>query len=214
MDPLRLCSLRTVELTFTSFSQLITHTQSITQRLSQYLLFSPSPQVSLSDVPFLGAQGGDQSPLLPIGAGPDWGLAPGPYLILWSFLVSWSICPMSLVGARPSGQSESWSKREPGILSGGTPPRSSWGSSTPTRPSHQSGGSMASVVGILLGPPEILQKLVLEKPSTTLRELENSGLLCLQAQRSSLQALSPKQRCYRVFIERLQWATLAANRLV
>ena len=66
----------------------------------------------------------------------------------------------------------------------------------------------------LTGAPEILPKPVLEKPSTTFRELENSGLLCLWAQRSSLQALSPKQRCYRDFIERLQWATLAANRLV
>ena len=28
------------------------------------------------------------------------------------------------------------------------------------------------------------------------------------------QALSPKQRGYRVFIDRLEWATLAANRLV
>ena len=30
----------------------------------------------------------------------------------------------------------------------------------------------------------------------------------------TLQALSPEQRGYRVFIDRLQWATLAANRLV
>ena len=44
-------------------------------------------------------QGGDQSPLLPIGVGTDWGLALEPYLILWPFLVSWSIPPMSPVGA-------------------------------------------------------------------------------------------------------------------
>ena len=30
----------------------------------------------------------------------------------------------------------------------------------------------------------------------------------------TLQALSPKQRGYRVFIDRLEWATLATNRLV
>ena len=30
----------------------------------------------------------------------------------------------------------------------------------------------------------------------------------------TLQALSPKQRGYRVFVDRLGWATLAANRLV
>ena len=58
-------------------------------------------------------QGGDQSPLLPVGVGLDWGLAPGPYLILWLFLVSWSIPPMSPVRAWLSGESEHWSKREP-----------------------------------------------------------------------------------------------------
>ena len=42
----------------------------------------------------------------------------------------------------------------------------------------------ASMVGISLGPPEMLQKSVLEKQSPTLRELENSGLLCQWAQRS------------------------------
>ena len=39
--------------------------------------FLPSPQVSLTDAPFLGAPGGDQSLLLPIGLGSAWGLAPG-----------------------------------------------------------------------------------------------------------------------------------------
>ena len=42
----------------------------------------------------------------------------------------------------------------------------------------------AGVVGILLGPPEMLQKPVLEIPSTTLGELENSGLLHQWAQGS------------------------------
>ena len=42
----------------------------------------------------------------------------------------------------------------------------------------------AGVVGILLGPSEMLQKPVLKKPSTTLGELENSGLLHQRAQRS------------------------------
>lgn len=42
----------------------------------------------------------------------------------------------------------------------------------------------AGVVGVLLGPPEMLQKPVLKKPSTTLRGLENSGFLCQQAQSS------------------------------
>ena len=36
-----------------------------------------SPQFSLSDAPFLELQGGDQSPLLAVGVGSDWGLAQG-----------------------------------------------------------------------------------------------------------------------------------------
>ena len=75
--------------------------------------FLRSPQFSLSDAPFLGAQGGDQSPFLPVGVCPDWGLAPEPYLILWPFLVSLPIPPMSPVGAWPSRESEHWFKREP-----------------------------------------------------------------------------------------------------
>ena len=39
--------------------------------------FLLSPQVSLTVPPFLGALGGDQSPLLPIGVGSAWGLAQG-----------------------------------------------------------------------------------------------------------------------------------------
>ena len=42
----------------------------------------------------------------------------------------------------------------------------------------------AGMVGISLRPPEMLQKPVLKKPSTTLGELENSGLLHRRAQRS------------------------------
>ena len=86
-------------------------------------------------------QGGDRSPLLQVGVGPDWGLASGPYLILWPFLVSWSVPPMSPVRAWLSGESEHGSEREPGTLSGGASPRSSLGSFAPARPNHQSCGS-------------------------------------------------------------------------
>ena len=135
-------------------------------------------------LPSWDLQGGDQSPLLPIRVGPDWGLAAGPHLILRPSLVSWSIPPMSPDRAQPRGESERWSEREPRIPSGGVPPHPFRGSSTPTQPSTQSGGSGDGMVAILLGPPEMLQKPVLEKPSTTLRELENSGLLYQRAQRS------------------------------
>ena len=55
------------------------HTQSLRGYHNTSLF--PSPQGSLSDAPFLGAQGGDQSPLLPIGVGFCLGTGPGalPY---------------------------------------------------------------------------------------------------------------------------------------
>ena len=115
------------------------HTQSLRGYHNTSLLLSP--QVSLSEAPFLGAQGGDLSSLYPLGSAPAWGLAPGPYLILWPFLVSWSIPPMRPVGARPSGESEHPSEREHGKLTGGSPPCTSRGFSTPTWPSQQSGSS-------------------------------------------------------------------------
>ena len=147
-------------------------------------------------LPSWDLQGGDQSPLLPIRVGPDWALAAGPYLILWPFLVSWSIPPMSLDRAQPPGESEHWSEREPRMPSSGVPPRPFRGFSTPTQPSTQSGGSGDGMVAILLGPPEMLQKPVLEKPSTTLRDLENSGF----PEELTLKALSPEHGAYRVFI--------------
>ena len=97
LDLLRLYSLRTVELTFTSFNQQLcihSHSEVITM-----LPFSQVPRSVYLMLPSWELQGGDQSPLLPTGVGPHWGLAPGPYLILWPFLVSWSVPPMSPVGA-------------------------------------------------------------------------------------------------------------------
>ena len=80
-----------------SLPSVSNHAYTVTQRLSQYLPF-PSPQVSLSDAPFLGAQGGDQSPLPPTGIGSCLGTGPGalPYPV--AFLVSWSVPPMSQLG--------------------------------------------------------------------------------------------------------------------
>ena len=68
--------------------------------------FSRVPSSPYLILPSWDLQGGDQSPLLPVGVGPDWGLALRPYLILWPFLVSWSVPPMSPVRAWPSGESE------------------------------------------------------------------------------------------------------------
>ena len=79
-----------------SVQSAITHSRSFRGYHNASLL--PSPQISLTIAPFLGASGGDQSSSLPVGVGSAWGPAPGPYLILWPFLVSWSIPPMSQVG--------------------------------------------------------------------------------------------------------------------
>ena len=140
--------------------------------------FSRVPSSPYLILPSWEPQGGDQSSLLPVGVGPDWGLALRPYLILWPFLVSWSVPPMSPVRAWPSGESEHHLKenleycqvacllvhlRVPLLQPGQT-----------TSPVAQ----VAIVVGILLRLPEMMQKPVLKKPSTTLGELENSSLLC------------------------------------
>ena len=89
----------------------------------------------------------------------------------------WSVPLMTPVGTQLSRESERWSERKPGALQVACllvcpgapllPP--GWA----TSPAAQG----ASVVGISLGPPEMLQKPVLKKPTTTLGELENSGLL-------------------------------------
>ena len=125
------------KISLTSFNQ-----QSHTHNHSEAITMLPLPWVPRSPyllLPSWELQGGDQSPLIPVGVGPDWGLASGPCPILWPFLVSWSIPPMSTVRARPSGELECQCKREPGIPSGGLPPHSSQGSFTPARLSHQSG---------------------------------------------------------------------------
>ena len=102
--------------------------------------FSQVPRPPKLMFPSWELQGGDQPPLRPFWLGPDWGLAQGPYLILWLFLVRWSVPPVSPVRAQPPRESEHLSEREPRIPSDGAPPCSFWGSSAPTQPSHQSGG--------------------------------------------------------------------------
>ena len=160
-----------------SIQSAIMHSQSHRGYHNASLL--PSPQFSLSDAPFLAAPR-RWSASSSTHWGKIWlGTGPGPYLIRWPLLVSWSVPPMSPTGARLSRESEHQSERELGIPSGGTPPCLSRDSFAPARPRHQSSSSRGwHGWGISLEPQEMLQKLVLKKPSTTLGELENSGLLC------------------------------------
>ena len=149
--------------------------------------FLPSPQVSLSDAPFLGAQGGDQSPLLPVGVGGRFLLGDQPQGLILSCDHSWWV-----------GLSLQWVQLGLGRLKGwNTYPKENLEYrqvaclldhlGVPLLQHSQANclvAQGASVVGISLEPAEMLQKPVLEKPSTSLRELENSGLLCQWMQRS------------------------------
>ena len=165
--------------------------------------FLPSPQFSLSDAPFLGAQGGDQSPFLPVGVCPDWGLAPEPYLILWPFLVSWSIPPISLVGAWPSRGSEYQFEREPRIPSAGTPSRSPRGSFAPARRSHQYGGSRGWRGWNLAGASRnVAETSTQETKHHTQRVGEFRFIMPVHPEELTLQALSPEQRGCSVFVHR------------
>ena len=146
-------------------------------------------------------QGGDQSPLLPVGVGPDWRLALGPYLILWPLLVGWSIPPKSLVRIQPCRELEHQCEREPGIPSGGTPPHSSRDSFAPAWPSLQSSW--------LKGPAWLescwgLQKCCRNQYlGNQAPHLESWRMQVYYAGRPrgvTLQVLSPEQRGYRVFI--------------
>ena len=201
MDPqvfLRLYSLRTVELTFTSFNQQLcihSHSEVITM-----LPFSQVPRSLYLMLPSLELHGGDQSPLLPTGVGPHWGLAPGPYLILWPFLVSWSVPPMSPVGAQLSRESEHQSKREPVIPSSSAPPRSSQGFSTPTWLSHQSSFSRGWHCWSLAGASRnVAETSTSETKHHTWRAGELRFITLVGPEELTLQALSTKQRGYRVF---------------
>ena len=140
------------------------------------------------------------SPLLPVGVGPNWGLAPEPHLILWPFLVSWSIPPMSLVGAWPSRESEHQSEREPGIPSVGTPFHSPRGSFTPAWQSHQSGGSRVWH-GLNLSRPSrnVAETSTREIKHHTQRVGELRFITPAHPEELIPQALNPKQRGYRVF---------------
>ena len=91
---------------------------------------------------------------------------------------------MSPVRARPSGESEHWSEREPEYCQVARLLVHFWVPLLQPGQATSLATQGAGVVGVSLGPPEMLQKPVIEQPSTTLGELENSGLLRWWAQMS------------------------------
>ncbi|CAI9181242.1 unnamed protein product [Rangifer tarandus platyrhynchus] len=106
---------------------------------------------------------------------------------------------MSSVGARQSEVSEHLSQREPGIPSGAMPPRLSWGSFAPAQPSQQSGGSRGQCGWNLTGA----SRNVTETSHQAQPVGELRFIMPADAEELTLQTLSPKQRDYRVFIDRL-----------
>ena len=190
-------------LPLTSFNQ-----QSCIRKHSEVITISPfsrgprSPHLML---PSWELQGSDPSPLLPVGVGPpDWGLAPGPYLTLWPFLVGWSVPSMSPVSAQPSRESEHQSRTELGIPSGGVPLHSSPGSSAPIQPSHQSTwlkgqAWLESHWGLQKCCRNQCSRIQAARSESWRTQVYYTG----GPEELPLQALSLKQRDCRVFIDRL-----------
>ena len=134
----------------------------------------------------------------------DWGLAPGPYPILWPFLVSWFVPPVSPVRAWLSRQSEHWSEREPRVPSGGAPPRLSWGFSAPAQLSHQSASSRGQHGWNLTGASRnVAETSNQETKHHTRRVGELRFIMLAGSKELTLQSLSPEQRGYKIFINRL-----------
>ena len=154
--------------------------------------------------PFLGAQGGDQSPLLPAGVGSCVGTGPGasPHPVA---------SPGELV--HPSsdgiwgaavGRVRTLVRKRPRIPSGGVPPRPSRGSFTPAWPSHQSGCSRGLRGWKLAGASRNVAETSPGETKHHSWRVGECGFITPAAPGElTRQALSPEQRDYRVFIDRL-----------
>ena len=124
----------------------------------------------------------------PLGTG-DW---PQALLIQRPLLVSWSVPPMSPIGARLSRESEHQSERELGVPSGGTPPSLSRDSS-PARPNHQSGSSRGRHGWNLAGASRNATETSTQETKHHTRRVGELGFITLVGPENlTLQALSPK----------------------
>ena len=135
------------------------------------------------------------------------------YLVLWQFLVSWSFPPMSLVRARPSRVGMPVQNRTQDTIR--------WhtfsfvlGFLHSKQLSHQYGGSRDRLGWNLTGYSRNVAETSNRETKHHIRRVGELRFIMLAGpEELTLQALSPEQRGYRVFIDR-QRATLAANRLV
>ena len=119
------------------------------------------------------------------------------------FLVSCYVLPMNSIRARPSRELERW----PRIPSGGTPPCLSQGSSSLTQPSHQSCSSGGCHGWNLTeASRNVAETSTRETKHHAWRVGELRFITLVGPEELTLQALSLKQRGYRVFIDTLQWA--------
>ena len=109
---------------------------------------------------------------------------------------------MSPVRARPFGESEHWSKREPGILSGGEPPHSFWGSFAPAGPGHQSGDLRGWRGWSLAGTSRNVAETSNRETKHHIRRIgELRFITPAGPEELTLQALSPEQRGYRALLK-------------
>ena len=126
----------------------------------------------------------------------------GPCLKLWPFLVSWSISPMSPVGAWPSRESERRSERETGKPSGGTPPWLSQISSAQAQPSHWSSNSRGWHGWNLAGASRNVAEVGLsENGALDLESWKTQFYYTSRPRGVNTPALSPEQRDYKDFID-------------
>ena len=172
----------------------ITHSQSFRGYHNASLL--QGPRVSLTVAPFLGAPR-----RWSVSSSTRWsriwlGTGPGPYLILWPFLVSWS--------------------RGMGVQRVGTPVRKRiqntvrWHASlfvlgflAPAQLSHQSGGSRGWCGWNFTGASRSVAKTSTWETTHHTRRVGELRFITLAGpEELTLQALSPKQRGYRVFYTR------------
>ena len=181
---------------------------SSTEVISHNAFLLLSPQFSLSDAPFLGAPRRWSVSSSTLWSRIWLGTGPGPYLILWPFPVSWSRdLAVHRVGTPVGKRTQNTVRWHASLFV--------LGFLAPAQPCHQCGGSRGWRGWNLTGASRSVAKTsTWETKHHTWRVGELRFITLAGPEELTLQALSPEQRGYRVSIDRLEWATLAVNRLI